>query len=88
MAAACWALQNGGVAPEPRQPVAAAPAFFAWLAGVPLVAVGFFVNEATVLASGAWLLVAACLLMSIDVFRFLVPHQTKRAGVLEERPAL
>jgi len=79
MAAACWDLQDGGMtSPAPRRPALAVPTFFAWLAGVPLVAVGFFVNEASVLGWGAWILFGGCLLMSIDLFRFLSPAQTRK----------
>jgi hypothetical protein len=89
MAASCWDLQDGGEVPSaPRRPVATAPTFFMWLVGVSLVAAGFFVNGAAVLASGAWLLFAASLLMSLDLFLLLSPRQRQRAGVLQGRPAL
>jgi hypothetical protein len=90
MASAYWDLQDGGgvAAPAPRRHRGAAPTFVAWLAGVPLVAAGLFVNQAAVLASGAWLLFAGSLLMSINLFLVLSPRQRQRAGVLQGRPAL
>ncbi len=89
MAASCWDLQGSGdVPPVPRRPVAAAPTFLMWFVGVPLVAAGFFVNEAAILASGAWLLFAASLLMSLDLFLLLSPLKKQRAGALRRRPAL
>jgi hypothetical protein len=89
-ASAYWDLAdgNGVPPPAPRRHRAAGPTFFAWLAGVPLVAAGLFINEAVVLASGAWLLSGASLLMSLDLFLLMVPCQTQRAGVLQRRPAL
>jgi hypothetical protein len=90
MASACWDLQDGaGVPPPaPRRYVAGAPTFFAWLAGVPLVAAGLFVNVPAALAAGAWLLFAGSLLMLFDLFRLLAPRQTQRAGVMGRQPAL
>jgi len=69
IASSCWALQRtGGVAaPARRPPVAPAWIFLAWLCGVPLIAAGLFVTSATTLASGAWLMFAGTLLMSVNL---------------------
>jgi hypothetical protein len=77
MASLCWDLQDGRTPPDPRQPAGAVPTFLAWLAGVPLVAAGFFVNDATVLASGAWLLFAGAVMMSIDLF-WVLTNKSRR----------
>ena len=67
-AAAYWALQRGaGAAPPPRASAwRRALVYYAWLAGVPTLGGGLFLNAPPVLAVGAGLLFAATLMMIVD----------------------
>lgn len=71
IASAYWTLRTHGVPAPLPQPSAPGAIFFAWVAGVPLAAAGFFVNHAGLLASGAWLLFAGVVLMSFNLARLL-----------------
>jgi hypothetical protein len=63
-----WAVQNTGRALGSLQRrVPPGFTFFAWGGGVPLLGAGFFVNSTAFVAAGAWLLVAASLVMLTDV---------------------
>ncbi len=76
MAAAYWAIQSTGGAPPPApRPWAARSIFYAWSCGVPLVAAGLFVNNAEMLALGAWVLFGGSLLMSQHLFAILFPRR-------------
>jgi hypothetical protein len=52
--------------------------FFAWLAGVPLLAGGFVLNAPPVLALGGGVLFAAALLMCADVARMISAPRPRR----------
>ena len=77
IASAYWVLQRSGGVPAPAPPPLAAAGwiFYAWLAGVPLVAAGLFLNIPTVLAAGGWVLFAGTLLMSRNLLALLFPKQ-------------
>ena len=81
---AYWALQQKNSVPRPGLPHATAPAltFVTWLVGVPLAATGLFVNNATILAFGTWLLFAGALLLSLDLVVLLSPSWARTGGDL------
>jgi hypothetical protein len=75
MAFAHWALQQG--MPSPARPGAAGAAWILvfWFGGVPLIAVGLFVNDAAMLASGSWMMLAGSLLMLRNMTQILMPRR-------------
>jgi hypothetical protein len=77
MASAYWALEqsDGAPSPQPRPPAAPLWIFLAWLGGVPLVALGFFLDSPVMLASGSWALFAGVLLMLRDLTRTFLPRR-------------
>ena len=81
-AAAYWALQRGlsAAPPSPASAWRRPFVYYAWLAGVPTLGGGLFLNAAPVLTVGAGLLFAAALLMSIDNRASLRRHATCEVG--------
>jgi hypothetical protein len=86
-----WAVQDTGrTLAWPQRRVQCALSFFGWLGGVPLVAAGFFVNSTGLLASGAWLLLCASVLMLIDVLTYSARKISTTAKISDtiKRPEL
>lgn len=68
-AAAYWAIQGGmaGMGTPRVNDTRRSAIYVAWLAGVPAIGAGLFVNAPIVLAAGAWLLFGAVVLETIDL---------------------
>jgi cbb3-type cytochrome oxidase subunit 1 len=69
-AAAYWALQRSGgaaIAAPASSELRRSAIYIGWLAGVPAIGAGLFVDAPMVLSAGAWLLFGAVVLGAVDV---------------------
>ena len=68
-AAAYWAIQGGmaGMGSPRGNDMRRSAVYVAWLAGVPAIGAGLFVNAPMVLSAGAWLLFGAVVLETIEL---------------------
>lgn len=86
MAAAYWAIQRGtdsAIAP-PANGVWRAVSYYGWLAGVPALGAGLFLDAPIVLAAGAWVLFGAVVLAAID--GAIVVRGLPRGSIPARRP--